>query len=352
MLLSIETIAQVNMTVQLPPTGVLQKAQLWNILLVSAASSSIWVRVELRITDAQTNQPVLTGVSKDIILTKGAKQLQAADVTPVTYEYLAPTADRNANGLLNAGNYMACYSVFQVNGDATSLAAEDCLPFAVEPVSPPLLNNPADQSVVEGTLPQFTWIPPAPVTIFSDLNYDFTIVELRNGQAASEAIQTNIPVYHTTHLKDQFLNYPVSAVALDTAKTYAWTVVAKNGNLFAAQTDIWTFRIKGIPAEQVVVAQNAYVLLKKELDASQITCSGSLQCAYSNEAGDTTVSYEVIALTASHNVVKTGNISLTRGMNNVKLDLAKSGLSSGQSYLFRLMNGRHEYWQIKFLYQQ
>lgn len=351
LLLSLQLTAQVNMTVQLPPSGVLQKAQLWNILLVSASSSSIWVRVELRITDAQFNQPVLTGVSRNLLLSKGARQLQAADVTPITYEYLSPTADRNANGLLMAGSYLACYSVFQVSGDASSLLAEDCLPFAVEPLSPPLLNNPADQSVVEGNLPQFTWIPPTPVTMFSDLSYDFTIVELRNGQSAAEAIQQNIAVYHSGHLKDQFLNYPASAVALDTAKNYAWTVVAKNNNQFAAQTDIWTFKVKGVTPVQTIVTQNAYVQLKKELDGSSITCSGVLQCGYSNEAGDTTVTYEIIALNASHNVTKSGTLSVTRGMNSLTVGLKKAGLTSGESYLFRLKNGRREYWQIKFIYQ-
>jgi len=350
-LLSLQASAQVNMTVQLPPTGVMQKAQLWNILLVSAANSSIWVRVELRVTDAQTNQPVLTGVSRSIRLSKGAKQLQVADVSPVSYEYLSHTSDRNANGLLMAGRYTACYSVFLIAGDASSLIAEDCLPFAVEPVSPPLLNNPADQSVVEGNLPQFTWIPPAPVTIFSDLNYDFTVVEVRKGQSAAEAMQANIPVYHTTHLKDQFLNYPASAMGLDTAKSYAWTVVAKNNTQFAAQTDIWTFRIKGVPDNEIKISPEAYVQLKRELDGSAVVCSGALRLGYSNDAGDTDVSYEIISLDAVRNVVKTTTISLEPGMNNINVDLNKVNLTTGQSYLFRLKNSRREYWQIKFVYK-
>jgi hypothetical protein len=350
-MLSIQAVAQVNMTVQLPPTGVMQKAQLWNLLLVSGGASAVWVRVELRITDAQSNQPILTGESRNILLTKGGKQLQVADLSPISYEYLSPTADRNANGMLMAGSYIACYSVIQLSGDASALVAEDCLPFAVEPVSPPLLNNPADQSVVEGNLPQFTWIPPAPLSIFSNLNYDFTIVELRSGQSAAEAMQSNIPVYHTSHLKDQFLNYPATAVALDTAKTYAWTVVAKDNSQFAAQTDIWTFKVKGVTPEKVVVTQKAYVQLKKGLDGSAVACSGALQFGYSNDAGDANVTYEIIRLDAGRNVVKTATLALEPGMNNVMVDVKKLSLTSGQSYLFRLKNGRREYWQIKFIYQ-
>ncbi|WP_440135645.1 hypothetical protein [Chitinophaga sancti] len=274
-MLSLRAAAQVSMTVQLPPTGVMQKAQLWNILLVSAAASPIRVHLAVRVTDAQTNQPILTGVSRTVTLNKGAKQVQIGDVSPVTYEYLSPTADRSANGLLTAGTYLACYSVMQEAGDASTLIAEDCLPFAVEPVSPPILNSPANESVVEGNLPQFTWLPPAPLTIFSDLNYNFTIVELRNGQSAAEAIQQNIPVYRSVHNKNMFVNYPVSAVALDTSKKYAWTVIANNGNQFAAQTEVWTFNISNVQPDKIITEEAAYVQLKRGLDAPLITCSGT-----------------------------------------------------------------------------
>lgn len=348
LMLSLSSVAQVSMTVQLPPTGVMQKAQLWNMLLVSTSSTPILVKIEMRMTDASTNQPILTGMSRTITLNKGAKQIQAGDVTPVTYEYLSAAADRSQNGLLTAGNYIACYSVVLLSGDASTLLTEDCLPFAVEPVSPPLLNSPADQSIVEGNLPQFTWIPPAPLSIFSDLNYDFIIVELRNGQSAPEAIQANIPVYRSVHNKNLFVNYPASAVALDTAKKYAWTVTAKNGSVFAAQTDIWTFKIKGIDVAKTTTESAAYILLKKELDATQFSCSGTLQVGYSNDAADTTVNYEILSLDAGGGVIQSGSLSLTRGQNQLKIVL--KGLSNNQHYLFRLQNGRKEYWNAKFIY--
>ncbi|MGF6846840.1 hypothetical protein QFZ51_002075 [Chitinophaga sp. W3I9] len=40
--------AQVSMTVQLPPAGVLLKAQLWNIVLVSASNATVNVRITMR----------------------------------------------------------------------------------------------------------------------------------------------------------------------------------------------------------------------------------------------------------------------------------------------------------------
>lgn len=349
-LLALQVKGQVSMTVQLPPTGVMQKSQLWNMLLVS--KNAITVKVEVRISDARTNQPVLTGISRSMVLNKGAKQIQINDVMPVAYEYLSTAADRSTNGLLTAGTYLACYSVIQESGDAGSLVAEDCVPFAVEPVSPPLLNTPADQSISESNLPQFTWLPPAPLNIFNDLNYDMIMVELRNGQSAAEAIQQNIPVFRSTHNRNMFVNYPVSAVALDTAKRYAWTVTANNGNQFAAQTEVWTFRVKGVQPVATSITEDAFIQLRKELDGTVFSAKGSLAYSYNNLTGDTTVKYEVISLDEHNKVIQSGLLSLKPGDNQRTLTLDKNALKEQQHYLFSISNSRQENWSAKFIYSK
>jgi len=348
MLTAMRAQAQVSMTVQLPPVGVMQKSQLWNMLLVSASSAPVNVKIVLRLSDAQTNQPLLTGISRTIILYKGAKQVKMEDANPVQYEYLSAAVDRNVNGLLATGNYQACYSIV-ASGHSGALLAEDCIPFTVEPVSPPLLNAPANGSLLESALPQFTWLPPAPLNIFNDLNYDLVLVELRSGQSAAEAIQQNIPVFRAMHNKNIFVNYPASAIALDTAKTYAWTITANNGPRYAAQTEVWTFRIKGVQNKPGASA-NAYMQLKKELGAAVTNSSGPLYFSYSNDANDKTVHYEIIALQEGSNAVQQGTLSLAVGDNLLELGLKGSRLQDGKTYLFRLLNSRHEYWQMKFIY--
>jgi hypothetical protein len=348
-LATLQAQGQVSMTVQLPPTGVLQKAQLWNILLVSASNAPVNVRIMLRLSDAATNQPLLTGISRTITLAKGARQLQLADVNPVQYEYLSPAVDRTTNGLLTSGNYVACYSVV-AGSHVTELAAEDCIPFTVEPVSPPLLNTPANESVLETLLPQFTWLPPAPLNIFNDLNYELVIVAIGDGQSAPEAIQQNMPVFRAPNNRNLFVNYPASAAALDTARRYAWTVTAYNGNRFAAQTEVWTFRIKNMQSQSRRVI-NAYVQLKKELTGYVTGCSGPLLFSYNNEANDRTVKYEIVALERNNRIVQQGELSLKPGENMVELQLERSTrFDDKKTYLFRLLNSRQEHWNIKFIY--
>ncbi|MBO9730127.1 MAG: hypothetical protein J7623_15925 [Chitinophaga sp.] len=350
MLCCIRVGAQVSMTVQLPPAGVLLKAQLWNVVLVSAYERSVNVRITMRLMDARTNQPVLTGITRDIPLTKGARQLQAGDLMPIQYEYLSPAIDRSVNGFLAAGNYLACYSLVVAGDKDGNQPGEDCIPFVSEPVSPPLLNSPAHQSELLTFLPQFTWLPPAPLNMFSDLNYEMILTEVHNGQSPEEAIQQNIPVLRVPRLKNIFVNYPSGAVQLDTANTYAWSVIARNGNLFAAQTEVWTFRVKG-NGNSADREHGAYVQLRKELDGSVMNGSRSLQVGYNNETADSTIAYELISLDNSNKVVYSGKLAVRRGTNYLDVPLEKRrGLHTGQLYLFRLQNSREEYWQVKFIY--
>ncbi|NLR59540.1 hypothetical protein HGH93_15610 [Chitinophaga polysaccharea] len=343
------TAAQVSMTVQLPPAGVLLKSQLWNIMLASAAGRSMDVRVTMRLSDARTNQPILTGISRSLTVNKGARQLQAADLMPVHYEYFSSTIDRSANGLLPAGNYLACYSLYIEGDKSGTQPGEDCMPFTVEPVSPPLLNSPADKSELSFSLPQFTWLPPAPLNMFSDLNYDVTLTEVHDHQSPAEAIQQNIPVLRAPGLRNIFMNYPSGGVSLDTGTTYAWSVTARNGNLFVAQTETWTFRVKG--ADKVIdSAKGAYVQLRKELDGTVVRCGESIQVSYVNETGDSTARYELLALDYTSRTIFTGTISLKRGSNHLDIPLGyRRGLDGNKIYLFRLLNGRNEYWQMKFI---
>ncbi|TWF45397.1 hypothetical protein FHW36_1011327 [Chitinophaga polysaccharea] len=342
--------AQVVMTVQVPPTGIMQQSQLWNMVLTNSYTYPVRVLVMMRLSDAISGQPVLTGISGDVQLAPGAKQLQWKDMGPVQYEYLSPVTDRRENALLPPGSYNVCYSVV-LNNDShhQAPATEDCRRFTVEPMSPPLLNTPANSEVVETPLPQFTWIPPAPLNLFTDLNYDMVLVEVTDNQSAEEAVQTNMPVYRVSNLHQPFLSYPAGAPVLDTGITYAWMITANNARQFAAQTSTWTFRMKQ-PGRVLHDDVSAYVQMKRERN-TVINCGNTLKCSYVNDAADANVNYEVLSLEDNNRVVRHGIIALEPGTNMIALPLERgSRLSTGKLYVFRFTNGRAENWEVKFIY--
>ncbi|MBS1564375.1 MAG: hypothetical protein JST39_08290, partial [Bacteroidetes bacterium] len=91
LLLAVFTLrAQVSMTLQVPPVGLLVKNQLWNMLVVNSSNESMLIRVSLVLLDEKTNQPVLTAGSAPVMLPRGARQLQARDLGPIQYAYSDP----------------------------------------------------------------------------------------------------------------------------------------------------------------------------------------------------------------------------------------------------------------------
>jgi hypothetical protein len=254
--------AQLTLNIQVPPVGVMLKAQLWNMALLNAGGNTVYATIGLTLLDASTNQPVLQGATRPILLNKGLNIINARNTGPIQYTYnaLASATDRDPNGFLTVGNYRACYKV--TIGENT-LAAEDCLPVEVQPLSPPQLNLPADTATLQTPYPQFTWLPPLPLNLFSDLSYDLLVVEVMPGQNPNDAIQKNIPAYNINNYKSLVNNYPASYKALDTGRIYAWRILAMNAGQYIAQSEVWTFHLATVAPPPTLSVNGNYILLKK-----------------------------------------------------------------------------------------
>ncbi|OQP44474.1 hypothetical protein A4H97_08850 [Niastella yeongjuensis] len=261
-LLTVAGHAQISISVQEPPAGIVQKRQLWNLALINSANDPFDVVVGLTLIDLSDNQPALTAYTRFITLNKGVKQLKAADIEPVDYEYASPAFSRLSDALMPIGNYQACYTVYISGKEEKRVLAENCIMLDVQPLSPPQLTMPFDSATIQNPWPQFSWLPPAPVTLFNDLNYDLLVTEVRPDQSAGAAIQENLPVYNVRRLTTMVNNYPSSNKTLDTGKVYAWRVIAKNGETFAAQSEVWTFRISQDAPKKLTPVNGMYLDLR------------------------------------------------------------------------------------------
>lgn len=347
--------SQLALTLQVPQAGVLLKPQLWNAVVVNSYPASKQVYIGLTLSDVTTGNPVMTALTSHFTVNTGSFQVQESTVSPISYDYLSSDiTNRDPDGYLPAGNYSACFTLFEIQEAGAIPVTEQCMPLIVEPVSPPILNTPFNQEVIYNPFPQFTWIPPAPLEIFSYLNYDFILVEVQDGQNYADAIEQNLPVY-AANLPDAFLNYPASAISLDTGKTYAWRVIAKNNQQYAAQSEIWTFSVKdtGWFYRQSL---SAYTKLKRTLDASMSVSVKNLQVYYENDASDSSIVYTIYKIdptsgSGGTELLDSGRVDLFPGANLIDLPPDKlPKLEDGKQYLFQLYNSRNEFWNMKFIY--
>lgn len=254
--------AQVSIVVQTPPSGIVQKTQLWNLSLIHSGNDPVSVVIGITLVDIADNQPVLNAFGRPVVLNKGVKIIRAADVSPIDYTYVAAGFNRLMDAFIPVGSYRVCYTAYTVQKEVEVPLAETCINLEVQPLSPPQLTLPADAASLQNPYPQFSWLPPAPLTLFTDLNYELLVTEVRDDQTPGAAIQENMPIYNARRLNTVVSNYPASWKSLDTGKLYAWRIIARNGESFAAQSDVWTFRVTKEKQELIAPAGNAYIELK------------------------------------------------------------------------------------------
>ncbi len=348
-----QTRAQVVLTPQLPPTGLTQKTQLWNLMVMNASPNAIEVQLELSLLDLQTNQKILTCTSRQLTLSKGAKILDWNTVQPVTYNSTGIVAAATTPmGWLSPGNYRVCYQAVRINNDSREALTEECTETEIAPLSPPQLALPADKSVLDEKYPQFSWLPPAPLSIFQRLTYELKVVELLPNQSYGEALQNNLPFFVKDNLVQVHYPYPAGNRAFERGKDYVWQVTAKDLNRYSVKTDAWLFTTKtdAAPTKRSV----GYVRLQQELVPQQFVSDGFVKFVYLNAVGDSAVNYVVYREKESDGrKLLDGRLKLRPGENFIDLSLGDvRSLRPEDSYVFELLNTAGERWKLAFVYQE
>jgi hypothetical protein len=233
-------------------------------------------------------------------------------------------------------------------GDITLV--ENCIPVNVDPLSPPLLNTPANEDKLMTPYPQFTWLPPTPIGLFNDPGYAIIVVEVLPGQGKADAVQQNIPLNASVYTKDLFWNFPASTRSLDTGKVYAWRVVAMNSGKAVALSDIWTFRVTSNKPAVEAEKPSPFVEVKRTQDAVIAATGNVLRIMYDNAAADSTIKYTITSIEEPGNpVVQEGELPLKYGQNQLQVPLRSNRkIQSNKVYLFRFVSSRNESWTVKF----
>ncbi len=333
--------AQVNINVQAPPAGLVSKEQLWDLVVVNNNPDMLDITMQLDLQDALTGQVVLTASTGNLLISKGVKMVKAADLQPISYTYNLPDFSR---AYLPMGTYIACYQLMNTAGGKESPVARECLRISIDPLSPPMLSSPSDKSTLQSPYPQFTWMPPTPVDMFSSLSYDLLVTEVLEGQSEIEAIQYNTPVYTKSNLTQPYESYSSSFTKLDTGKIYAWQVVAKNGLNYAAKTEVWTFKInKEKNATEVI--NDTYLLLDNNVTGTYFIQKDFLRIKYFSFSA--TYTSELIFTDEKTNVIKRIKQTVVPGDNYLDLNIS-TGFQKNKIYKVSITDGENKQHSLTF----
>ncbi len=351
--------AQVIITPQLQQVGITLKSQLWNAAISNTGTTTLQVKLNVLLTDVSNGQQVLSATTTIFSLPQGVKILQYSDVTPVVYTVLNANynIDASPNGFLPVGNFDVCYSILQQTPETFETIAEECVPIEVEPLSPPLLNLPSDEAEIEEVHPLLNWLPPTPISFFSNLSYDVKLVEVLNTQNSVDAIAQNTPIFYQSNYSTTSLLYPSSLPPLDTGKLYAWQVAAKNNGVFVANSEVWTFRVKLFSQDNYVYQRETpYFKLKQEAATDYFVAQGLLKFVYTNDINDTQAHLTIYDITNGQRIkinLPSPIIRVHYGQNFIDYPVSElSGIIDGHYYQVEVVSSKGAIWQGRFEYKQ
>jgi hypothetical protein len=344
-----EAIAQVSIQPILPLAGMVQKNNLWNIAVINTSSNNYNdCRIELTLRDRASGLEVITATTGLFQLSAGAKQLNTSFLMPIQYNYFSSTVTNRTDDFIPIGNYTACY---RLTINSKVLVAEECVAFDVEPLSPPMLIIPADSAVLEVAPSQFTWIPPAPLNLFSRLDYEVMITEIQPGQKAEEAMQQNLPFYTEPNIPVNNLAYTGAAANFEKDKWYAWQVIAKDDRNYAGKSEVWVFQVKENTIPKIELG-SSFSKMKMNNNELAVAQDGVLKVLYRNEIADTKVDIKIVDLTNTKTDKKPNAFAakLISGDNYIERNLKGIiKLDEKKVYMAELTNSRGEIFTIRFV---
>jgi len=301
----------------LPTGGIYLRSQLWNVSVSNTSTATVEATLHLDMKDIQTRQTVLSAQSAPFRVTPGVKKIQLSSIEPIVYNYgPGVVADRSANATLPIGKYLLCYRLIWTYGENQTAAADDCDEIEVEPLSPPLLTMPENDSVVARSNPDFTWVPPAPLSMFGDLRYDLLISPVFEGQSITDAIQQNLPLQQAQGLQQPFFSYPLQGPQLEMGKRYAWQIIARDRAQYAVKSEVWTFRTgdKTLTATAGLV----YLLMDSKTTGREMVEGDTLRLKYVAAAVS---SAEILLTTQDGKELVRKTMSLRQGDNFLHIPL-------------------------------
>ena len=144
------------------------------------------------------------------------------------------------------GKYEVCVQIILASEER--VIAESCYQKTIEEFLPPSLISPENKSVVTKSHPFFSWSP-VPGNA-GNITYALLMTEIVGNQSPIAAFESNPMWFKEDNIRSPLYQYPISARKLKAKHSYAWKVIAFNGDNKVAESEVWSFSYKPDSSEE------------------------------------------------------------------------------------------------------
>lgn len=214
------------------------------IQIISNADKSS-VRVRYAVSDEKKNKIVEVNFNL-LDLKKGVNMISHRQGT-LSWQN-TPYRDLLQKDQLVSGNFQLCVGISDIY--ETLPDADECFDIELQSIDienelnldPIELKMPAHRDSIDEIRPQLTWIPPSPA--YQNTEYLILLVEKKENQTCTEALNNNVPFINKAGVTQNILNYPTESPALEKSHTYCWRVSAYKDLKEYSRSEDWQFVVR------------------------------------------------------------------------------------------------------------
>ena len=324
---------------------------LFQVRIAGSASDRFMARLQITVTVPREGK-VVTIKTKPFEVRPGVNPLPAGLISGAGINFgngKIATICRQS-GYFTEGDYEYCFELLGETNHAGESLGTQCFDYYLQPFSPLLLTSPADEDNICDKRPSFYWQPLLPA--IPGLQYRLLLVELKPGQAKTEALRYNFPVINQQYMNLPMLFFPPSAKALEEGREYVWQVTAYKEQLLLANSEIWTFKVNCTDSSKPFVPES-FRNIEDLVKGNFYVARGRLLFAVHNIYDKANLQYNITCITKPEQVVKKlPTIKLERGNNQVTIDLTDNkSFTDGYYYHLSVRLPDGESYQLRFLYK-
>jgi hypothetical protein len=254
------------------------------------------------------------------------------------------------SGFFPQGDYDYCFQLYEGSNHNSTLLAEQCFNYNLEPFSSMQLIQPYDGDKICDKRPTFSWQPLIPVV--NGVMYRMLLVEVKEGQQRAEALKMNLAIINQQQIPLPMLLYPSLANELVEGKQYAWQVSAYRNELLLVESEIWDFKVD-CERDSTKLPAEAFRNLEDLTKGNFYIARGQLLFAFNNTYEAATLKYSIRCLTKPElEIKKLPTVKVSRGRNQVVIDISEnSSFIDGYFYIMDVKLPDGEQKKLRFIYK-
>jgi len=257
---------------------------LWQVTLIKnpTLSQPLWTSVTLVLSN-EKGKKLLTESTAKFELNKATyiiTRTNLQEIGPIKQQYYDSKFQSTVSkqgGLVPAGSYRVeffCSTYGTATGEGLGDGSTSTSYIInVQPMSPIQLVQVYNKETIKAQYPLFTWLPPFPLPPGTQLDYEFTLTQLKPNQSAGTALMANQPLHRMKVGNKLSLYYASNLPRLVKGDEYAWKVRAYERNQLVSESESWEFKY-GDEVDSIIPEQ--YFVMERELKGSFVTIDSNL----------------------------------------------------------------------------